>query len=224
MPMRIQRDIAKLKQRLLEMSVRVEEVFSRTIRCVKDRDATAARLLIDGDRDIDLAEVDLEEECLKTLALNQPVASDLRLLVTVLKINNDLERIGDLAVNIAERVLTLADHTEVPLPFDFNRMSGIAQVMLHRSIEALVNLDKTTAYEVLAQDREIDTIHREMYRTASQEMCEKPGQIEFLLHGIAVSRYLERIADHATNIAEDVIYLVDGEIVRHNIEGGPHTP
>lgn len=221
MPMRIQRDIAKLKQQMLEMSVRVEEVFSRTIRCVKERDAAAAQVIIDGDRALDIAEVDLEEECLKTLALNQPVATDLRFIVAVLKINNDLERIGDLAVNIAERVLTLADHAEVPLPFDFNRMSGIAQIMLHRSIEALVNLDKGTAYEVLAQDREIDTIHREMYRAASKEMCAKPGQIESLLHGIAVSRYLERIADHATNIAEDVIYLVDGEIVRHHIGEGP---
>ncbi len=220
MPMRIQRDIAKLKQRLLEMSVQVEEVLSRAIRCVKERDTAAAQAIIAGDRELDIAEVDLEEECLKTLALNQPVAGDLRLIVTVLKINNDLERIGDLAVNIAERVLSLADHPEITLPFDFNRMSGVAQVMLHRSIEALINLDKTTAYEVLAQDGEIDTMHREMYQAASQEMRKNPDRIELLLHGIAISRYLERIADHVTNSAEDVIYLVDGEIVRHHTGDG----
>ncbi len=222
MPMRIQRDIAKLKTRLLEMGLKIEETFARAVQCVRDRNTQMASAIVAGDREIDLAEVDLEEECLKTLALNQPVAGDLRLIVTVLKINNDLERIGDLVVNMAERVITLAAHPEVELPFDFSRMAHTAHLMLHASIEALVNLDKSRAYEVLARDEEIDTMHREMYQRAGQMLRERPGQAEILLHGIALSRYLERIADHATNIAEDVIYLVDGEIVRHQVKEAPH--
>ncbi len=223
MPLRIQRDIAKLKNRLLEMGLKIEETFARAVQCVRERDTVLAEKIVAGDREIDLAEVDLEEECLKTLALNQPVAGDLRLIVTVLKINNDLERIGDLVVNMAERVVTLAKHPEVEMPFDFGRMAHIAHIMLHVAIEALVNLDKSRAYEVLARDEEIDTMHREMYKTAGRLMREHPDQSEILLHGIALSRYLERIADHATNIAEDVIYLVDGEIVRHHVKENPSS-
>jgi len=216
MPLRIQRDIVKLKNRLLEMGITIEEVFARAVQCVRERDAEAAKTIIAGDREIDLAEVDLEEECLKTLALNQPVAGDLRLIVTVLKINNDLERIGDLVVNMAERVITLAEHPEVELPFDFTRMAHTAHVMLHTAIESLVNIDRERAIEVLARDEEIDTMHREMYAMAGCMLREHPEKAEIILHAIALSRYLERIADHVTNIAEDVIYLVDGEIVRHH--------
>ncbi len=219
MPLRIQRDISKLKQGLIEMSVMVEEQFFKAQQSVRERNAALARAVVEKDRAVDLKEVDLEEECLKTLALNQPVATDLRLIVAVLKINNDLERIGDLAVNIAERMLTLAEHGDVPFPFDCNRMSGIVHTMLRQSIEALVNLDKAIAYEVLAQDGEIDTIHRQMYGAAAAEMRARPEQIEYLLHAVAISRYLERIADHVTNIAEDVIYLIDGEIIRHQVKG-----
>lgn len=220
MTVRVQKDIEKLKQRLLEMGLVIEEVFSKAVRCVQKRDITLAREIIEGDRAVDIAEVDLEEECLKTLALYQPVAADLRLIVAVMKINNDLERIGDLAVNIAERILTLSQRQDVELPFDFNRMSSVVRDMLKKSIDSLVKLDKQKAREVLACDEEIDSIHRAMYSTASENMRQSPNKIEYLLNAIAISRYLERIADHITNIAEDVIYLIEGEIVRHNIKEG----
>lgn len=160
-------------------------------------------------------EVDLEEDCLKILALHQPVAIDMRFIVAVLKINNDLERIGDLSVNIAERAISLARQVRTETPFDFDGMAVKVQSMLHRSLDALVNSDARLAREVLTSDDEIDAIHRQMYEDVKKAIVECPDKIDSLIQLLAVSRNLERIADHTSNIAEDVIYLVDGEIIRH---------
>jgi phosphate transport system protein len=214
----LEREIERLKRNLLAESALVEESVQKSVKAVKERDGRLARQVIDGDLEIDLMEVDIEEDCQKALALHQPVASDLRFIIAVLKINNDLERIGDLAVNIAERAEYLATLEPADIPFDFPGMAGKAQTMLRNSLDALVNLDADLAQQVIDADEEVDAINRHMYRQVQEGGRENPDQLEQLIHMLSISRHLERVADHATNIAEDVIYLIEGDIVRHRTE------
>ncbi len=214
----LEREVALLKRQILAESALVEESVQKSVMAIRDRDPRLARLVIDGDLEIDHMEVDIEEECQKALALHQPVASDLRFIIAVLKINNDLERIGDLAVNIAERALYLCEQERVDIPFDFHTMASKAQRMLRNSLDALVNLDADLAGTVLQADDEVDAINREMYQQVQEGIRRSPEHLESLIHLLSVSRHLERVADHATNIAEDVIYLVKGDIVRHRAE------
>jgi phosphate transport system protein len=207
-----------LKRRILEESALVEESVQKSVKAIKERDAELAKTVIDGDPELDQMEVDIEEECQKVLALHQPVASDLRFIIAVLKINNDLERIGDLAVNIAERAVYLASTERVTMPFDFEGMAGKAQAMLRNSLDALVNLNIELALKVLAADDEVDAINRLMYNDVQEGIRQHPEHIGQLIHLLSVSRHLERVADHATNIAEDVVYLIRGDIVRHRSE------
>jgi phosphate transport system protein len=165
--------------------------------------------------DIDHLEVEVEEECLKTLALHQPVASDLRLIVAALKINSDLERIGDLAVNIARKAVAFASLGPMEIPFDLAGMWEKTQRMLRDSLDALVNLNPAMATSVCARDNEVDQMKRQIRRTAEEMMQRDPAKVPALLTLLAVSRNLERVADHATNIAEDVIYMAEGRIIRH---------
>lgn len=211
----LQREIEKLKKHILALSALVEESLHKAIKSLLERDEKLALRVIKGDEDIDQMEVDVEEECLKILALHQPVAIDLRFIVAILKINNDLERIGDLAVNIAERAVFLSTKEPIGIEFDFPRMVEIAKSMLKQSIDALVNMDTALANKVCASDDEIDSLNREMYRQIQGAIRKYPERMECLIHLLAISRHLERIADHATNIAEDVIYMVEGEIIRH---------
>ena len=212
------REVERLKKRILALSALVEESVRDAVKAVVDRDAQAAARVIASDTEIDGLEVEVEEECLKTLALHQPVAIDLRFIVAVLKINNDLERIGDLSVNIAERTKNLAQHAPIPQPFDVAAMAEKVQTMLKHSLDALVNLDAELAHQVRAADEEVDDIHRQAYRQIQEEIAHHPQQVPALINYLTVSRYLERIADHATNVAEDVIYMIEGEIVRHQPE------
>jgi phosphate transport system protein len=211
-------EIEKLKKKLLSLSAEVEEQLWLAVKSIKERDSRLARQVIEQDLTIDHDEVDVEEECLKILALYQPVAVDLRFIVTAFKINNDLERIGDLSVNIAERSDFLARTEPVTVPFDFDRMAQLTQTMVRDSIAALVNLDCVLAYSVCRRDDEVDAMNREMYDQVKQGILAHPDHIESLIHLLSVSRHLERIADHATNIAEDVIYMVEGRIIRHKTE------
>ena len=217
----LHREIERLKKHILTLSALVEESLHNAIKSLIRRDEKLARQVIKGDDDIDQMEVDVEEECLKILALHQPVAIDLRFIIAVLKINNDLERIGDLAVNIAERTIFLCAKEPLDISFDFPRMVEMARLMLKQSIDALVNMDTALANKVCADDDEIDSLNREMYRQIQGAIRKYPERMECLIHLLAVSRHLERIADHATNIAEDVIYMVEGEIIRHR--GGTGT-
>jgi len=204
-----------LKQRTFALVAIVEENLSLAVKSVQQRDEEAALAAIERDAEIDRNEVSVEEECLKLLALYQPVAIDLRYIIAILKLNNDLERIGDLAVNIAERAIFLARSDSVPEPFDFNRMASKATMMLKMSLDALVNRDTALAVKVCAADDEVDAINREMYEQVKKSIKQHPQHLDALINLLSVSRHLERIADHATNIAEDVIYLVKGQIVRH---------
>ena len=218
MPRHLQREIESLKKKILSLGAIVETTVHNAIKSIEERDAALASKIIDEDIEIDQTEVDIEEDCLKILALYQPVAIDLRFIVVVLKINTDLERIGDLAVNIAERSAYLASVQQVNEFFDFVRMSDQTEAMLKKSLDALVNLDSRLAYEVITADDIVDDLNRQMYLKIQDAIQKHPEQINSFIHLLSVSRHLERIADHATNIAEDVIYMVDGKIVRHKTE------
>lgn len=211
----LEREVDRLKRRILNLSSMVEDSVYKAVKSVEERNPDMAENVIRSDHDIDTMEVEVEEECLKLLALYQPVATDLRLVVAVLKINNDLERIGDLAVNIAHRSKSLASLKKVSALFQFNHMASKVKQMLRQSLEALVNLDGGLARAVCAADDEVDDMNREMHRQIRESIKVHPEELEGLLYFISVSRNLERIADHATNIAEDVIYMIEGEIVRH---------
>ncbi len=212
----LQRQVNKLKKQLINVGTLVEEAVHESINSIERRDPELAHRIIEGDKKIDLMEVDVEEECLHTLALHQPVAHDLRFVVAVLKINNDLERIGDLAKSIARQSLYLCEQSEIAtMPFDLGGMSRIVETMLHKSLNAMVNIDVDEAREVRAMDDQVDAIHSGMYERVNGAMRENPHQIEQLTHLTNVSRQLERIADHAVNVAKDVLYMAEGEIVRH---------
>ena len=214
----LQRDIENLKKKLLALSARVETAVRDATLSIEQRDADLARHVIKNDQQIDDTEVEVEEDCLKLLALHQPVAIDLRFIVAVLKINNDLERIADLAVNVAERAVFLANQPPADLSFDFVFMADKAQDMLRRSLDALVNLNPHAAQQVRESDDEIDAMNRQVYTQVEKVINIHPEQTQTLIHLLSVSRHLERIADHATNIAEDVIYMIEGQIVRHKAE------
>jgi phosphate transport system protein len=218
MRVHLQREIENLKKEILTVGAIAEQSVREATRAIENRDENLARNVIEKDINLDQMEVEVEESCLKILALHQPVATDLRFIVAVLKINSDLERVGDLAVNIAERTLFLANHPEVNIEFDFTTMAIKTQEMLKKSLDALVNLDARLARRVCACDDEIDSMNRQMYLIVQDAMHSHPEQIEPLIHLLSTSRHLERIADHATNIAEDVIYMIEGEIVRHKTE------
>ena len=218
MPAHLKKEIDNLKKELLTLCGMVEDSFWQAVKSIKKRDVKLAEKVITSDIGIDQMEVKVEEDCLKILALHQPVAIDLRFIITALKINNDLERIGDLAVNIAERSQFLSAQKSIDMLFDFETMAQKTQAMVKKSLDALVNIDCDLANQVCQADDEIDAINRQMYDQVKGQIKQTPENIETLIHLLSVSRHLERIADHATNIAEDVIYMVKGEIVRHKTE------
>jgi phosphate transport system protein len=209
------RELEKLKKKILSLGALVEERVYLAIKAIESRDPDLAKRIIRLDHEIDETEVEVEEECLKVLALYQPVAIDLRFIVAVIKINNDLERIGDEAVNIAERIQSIAKYPNISFHFDYTEMAEIAAAMLKQSLDALVNLDIDTAFRILTLDDEVDDIQSNAYSQIKQVMREHPKEMTYLINLYLISRHLERIADHATNIAEEVIYLIEGEIIRH---------
>ncbi len=211
----LRKEIELLKKLLLSISGLVEENLWRAVKAFEEKDLALAEEAMGKDGEIDAREVELEEECLKALALHQPVATDLRFIVSVLKINNDLERIGDLAVNIARRARYLATHPDVDAVFDLPGMAAKVQDMLRHSLDSLVNMDADMARAVCAEDDEVDAVHRQTYKLVRDAIRANPEQIDVLTHVLSASNHLERIADLATNIAEDVVYMVEGQIVRH---------
>jgi phosphate transport system protein len=209
------RELEKLKKKILSLGALVEERVYLAIKAIESRDSDLAERIIRSDHEIDETEVEVEEECLKILALYQPVAVDLRFIVAVIKINNDLERIGDEAVNIAERIQSIAKYPNISFHFDYTEMAEIAAAMLKQSLDALVNLDIDTAFRVITLDDDVDDIQSTAYSQIKQAMREHPEEMTYLINLYLISRHLERVADHATNIAEEVVYLIEGEIVRH---------
>lgn len=210
-------EIDKLKRRILALGGVVESHLEKaTTAVLRDDEALAARVIA-GDREVDEAEVEIEEECLKILALYQPAATNLRFVVAVLKLNNDLERIGDLAVNIAEQVSAVKGTDPAIRPALLPHMIFCVHKMFRDSLDSLINLDADHARAVGAADDEVDDMHRDMFTYVIENMKKTPEQAGLLIHYLSISRYLERIADHATNIAEDVVYMTEGSIVRHGV-------
>lgn len=215
MTRQLQNELENIKKRLLRLSACVEESVGNAVLSVSESDDKLANEIIENDHSINLTEIEIEEECLKILALHQPVAIDLRVLIAILKINNDLERVADIAVNIAKRSIYLRRYKPVSMPFDFEEMAGETRSMLKRSLDAFIEQDTTLAHQVSLDDDKIDTIHRKMHSEVFEQIRKNPDNVEPLISSFSISRCLERIADYATNIAEDVIYMVDGEIIRH---------
>ncbi|MEI7881345.1 MAG: phosphate signaling complex protein PhoU [bacterium] len=218
MKVHFQREIDKLKQQILGLSADVEKSVSDAVRAVETRDATLAEAVLAHENQTNAREVDVEEECLKILALHQPVAADLRYLIAVLKINQDLERIGDLAAHIAQSAILLCDMPQVDIPLQLGEMAAMSQQMLKRVLDAFVNVDIAAAREIRLADSELDALNRRMADRLKAVISRRPELLEPLLKLMHISRHLERIGDHATNIAEDLIYLIEGKIVRHTIE------
>ena len=216
MTVHFQREIDHLKKQILAVGAVVEERIAGAITAVMQHDAELARQIIEGDDEIDRMEIDVEEECLKILALHQPVAVDLRFVVAVLKINQDLERMADLASNIAKRAEHLADLPKIDIPAQLAAMSRRTQDMVKHCLDALVESNVAIARRVCAADDEVDQHNRQMHVLIQDQMRENPDDIDRLLDLLSISRHLERIADLTTNVAEDVIYSVQGDIVRHH--------
>jgi phosphate transport system protein len=206
----IERQIESLKERILKVGTLVEEAISKSITALINRDAALAQRVIANDEAIDR-----EEECLKILALYQPVAADLRFVVAALKINNDLERMGDLARNIAKRVAQLAGGKPYTLPPEIRTMAMQAQEMVKQCLDSVVNGDPSLARQIREEDDVVDEARLQIRHRVLRGIKDDPEEVENLLRINSVSKHIERIADMATNIAEDVIYMVEGEIVRH---------
>jgi len=218
MSVHLQREIDKLKKAIVLLGAAVEKNLAAAMTAVINRDPALARQIHESDDAIDRREVDIEEECLKVLALHQPVAIDLRFIVAVLKINSDLERIGDEAVNIASRALRIQSAPMQEPGIDLAGLSGRVQAMVKKSLDALVNMNPAGAEEVRRSDDDIDDTVRRHFDKTKEEIGRHPERVDALIEYLRIGRHLERIADHATNIAEDVIYMTRGEIVRHHPE------
>lgn len=216
MSLHLQREMARLRKRILAEAAMVEEAIDKAIRAIIEEDAELANEVIEGDNDIDNAEIEVEEECLKILALHNPVAIDLRFIVVTLKMNNDLERMGDIAVSIARRALFLS-RAGTPLEEveSFRVMTEAVRKMVKQSLDALVNGDAELALQTCREDDEVDSLKRRIAKALRRRMEENPEQLRPLLKMLDLTRHLERIGDLATNISEDVVYLVRGDIVRH---------
>ena len=216
-----ERENEKLKESVLRLAGEVEARLTDVLKAVERRDQAALQRLIELDVEIDAREVLIEEECLKILALHQPVARDLRFVVAVLKINNDLERIGDIVANIADRGVRLAAFPVSDLQDKLIQMGRLGREMLTDSLDALISLDVRKAVAVIGRDDEVDRLNSEVIRAviARATVADTGAMAEPLILIHSMARDLERIGDHATNIAEDVAYLADGSIIRHK-----HTP
>jgi len=213
-------EIDQLRTMLIRMGSLVEEQIDCAVRALVQGDLGLIRLVMDRDKTVDEYDTTIDEQCMKIFALSQPVAVDLRLLMAALKINNELERIGDIAVNLCERAEPLAVHLELVKKTRIAEMADAARVMMKLSIDSFVNNDPQLATKVLESDDFIDQLDRDTFRLMTKLMKESPELIEPAIHIVILSRHIERLADHATNIAEDVIFLVKAKIIKH---GGYET-
>ncbi len=211
----LQTELKNIKKRILSLGALVEENLRMAVNSIERKNTRMAEGAVNADHRINEMEVEVEEECLKIIALHQPVAVDLRFLAAVIKINNDLERIGDEAVNIAERVISLASGPFVAVDIEYVTMAEKTQTMLKSSLDAFVNLDVDLAYKVILKDDEVDSLNRHIIDKVIGAAEKRPELVGSLISYVSIARYLERVADHATNIAEEVIYMIEGEIPRH---------
>ncbi len=209
-------ELQTLQQLLLRMGGLVEQQIARAIESLVERDSDLARDVIERDREVNQLDLLIDEECLKVIALHQPAAGDLRLVTTALKINTDLERIGDMAVNVCQRAIELNEEPTLKPYIDIPRMAKEAQAMVRTSLDSFVQRDTERAVQVIDQDDVVDALAHQVYRELLSYMAEDPKTISRATKILLISKYLERIADHATNIAEMVVFMVDGRMIRHS--------
>lgn len=214
----LEKEIEVLKRNILSLGGVVEEQVHLAVKSIVNHDVKMADTVIKKDEEIDKAEVEMEEACLKLLALHQPVAIDLRFIIAVLKINSELERIGDLAVNICRRTKLLKLNSSIEDMVNFPKMADRVELMLKTCLDSLVNLDEKTAYKVCECDKEVDDLHHKIVEIVKGKVSEELANMDDWLHLLDVSHHLERIGDLTTNIAEDVLYMIEGRIVRHQVD------
>jgi phosphate transport system protein len=219
-----QEELEQLKERLLAMGGLAEERVREVVRCLTDRDVAALDAVLAGDQPINDLHIEIDDRCFKLLALHQPMAADLRVIVAAVKINTDLERVGDLAVNIGEAGKRYLQHPPVKPLIDIPRMGELAQKMLREALDAFVRRDLALAEAVLAQDDTVDALKSQIFRELLTYMLTNPATIEPALDLVLISRHLERIGDHATNVAEDVIFILSARDVRHQGEPPADVP
>jgi phosphate transport system protein len=219
-----ERELQELKEKILLLGGTVELMIAQAMRSLLDRDAELAREVIAADSRVDALELEIDHHCLSLLALRQPAASDLRFITTALKIVTDLERIGDVTVNIAERAIELNEEPPLKPYIDIPRMASSAAGMVHQALDAFVNRNPAMAREVLVQDDGVDRLNVQLFRELLTYMIEEPRNVARALRITFIAKYLERIADHATNIAQMVIFLCEGRDVRHSFQAGSGSP
>lgn len=218
MSIHLTRDLETLHQHIMSMCAVVEEVVHKAVDELGQPDVALSQQLVERDDEVDRWDVRIEEECLKILALHQPVANNLRRVTAVLKIAWELERVADVAVNIAERAAGLAGGPQIHVPEKLHHMAHLALDMLRLSLDAFVAQDSRLARDVCRQDDIVDSLNKEIIEELIAMMKRSPDMVEPAMQLFSASRHVERVADHATNIAEDVVYLVEGEIIRHRAE------
>ena len=214
----LEKELERLKKMIHSLGAHVDESLELAVKSILEKDVELAQRVMADDRIVDEMEVEVEEECLKVLALHQPVAIDLRFIVAVLKLNSDLERIGDLAADISKNGITVTRLPRPRIPIDLHQMSYLVKAIVRKSLDALINIDTYLAREVIRDDHEINTMKAEMKADIIEAIRHEPEHAEALATLLVIANRLERIGDHATNIAEDVIYMVEAEIVRHQLD------
>jgi phosphate transport system protein len=218
---RYEEELKRLREEILYMGGLVEDQIQKAVKSLVDRDSTLAEVIIERDDEVNRLDVSVDELCIRLLALHQPAGRDLRFITTGLKITTDLERIGDMAVNICERALELNQEPQLKPYIDIPRMAQIAQRMIQQSLDAFVREDTDLALRVCKDDSEVDQLNAQIFREIITFMIENPQTISRATKISSVSKYLERIADHATNIAEMVVFMVKGKSIRHMKELPP---
>ena len=216
MKIHLEREIDRIYKRILELSADVEKSLEGATLALLNQDTESARKVIEYDHIIDQHEVDLEEECLKVLSLYQPVATDLRRIVAILKINNDLERIGDLAKNIAEYVIEIKRYGTITIPDDFRLMLSETRKMLHLALDAFMNEDTALALKISELDNRVDKLNVKIILCIKERIPQEMDKMDSLFYLMSASRNIERVADYAENIAQDVYYMATGKIIRHH--------
>jgi phosphate transport system protein len=213
-------ELKLLKEKLLEMASRAEEQIALAIRGLKDREEKLACQVLDREEAINLLDIEIDEMSMRLLALRQPMATDLRFITSAMRIGSDLERIGDLAVNIAERTMDLLKHPQLKPLIDIPRMAELAQEMVRDALNAFINGDAVLAKQVCERDDQVDKLNIQIFRELLTFMMADTATIPRAVDLILVGRHLERIADHATNIGEDVIFMIKGRTIKHHAEEG----
>lgn len=214
-----EQQLGVLRKNLIQMASVVETAISNAVKSLTERNSDLARSVMAHDEQVDELELEIDKQCVDLLALQQPMAVDLRFITSAMKITNNLERMGDLAVNIAERVIPLNQEPQLKPLIDIPMMANIAQTMVKDSIDAFVNRDTALAQSVYQRDSTVDALNDQIFRELLTYMMEEPGNITRAVHLMFISRHLERIADHSTNIAEEVVYIVKGKVVKHRKYG-----